>query len=121
MFYLILLVIFLIQFLVIFGVLMFVIFMARPEVPFSSNDTKEGPAKDDRDHRPPRSPEGKPPHSQEESLEIFKKAHEAGYGDFAFSSRRLPSSVLRDSSWRCDPMLFPLGANQTEWKKRDRL
>ena len=39
MLYLILLVIFLIQFLVIFGVLMFVIFMARPEVPFSDKDS----------------------------------------------------------------------------------
>jgi hypothetical protein len=63
MLYLIMLVIFLIQFLVIFGVLMFVIFLARPEVPFSDKDSEEWPAKDDRDHRPPRPPEGKPPTS----------------------------------------------------------
>jgi hypothetical protein len=63
MLYLILLVILLIQFLIIFGLLMFVIFLARPEVPFSGKNSQEWPARDDRDHRPPQPPEKKPPTS----------------------------------------------------------
>jgi flagellar basal body-associated protein FliL len=63
MLYLILLVIFLIQFLVVLVALSFVIFTARPEVPFSGNGMKERTAPDDRDRPSPRPPEEKPPTS----------------------------------------------------------
>jgi hypothetical protein len=50
MLYLILLVIFLIQFLVVLGALMFVIFVARPEVPYYGDVAQERTAPEDRDH-----------------------------------------------------------------------
>ena len=59
MLYLILLLVFLIQFLVILGALLLVIFTARPEVPISGNGMKERTAL--RDHPSPRPPAGKPP------------------------------------------------------------
>jgi hypothetical protein len=59
MLYTILLIIFLIQFLVVLGALIFVIFLARPEVPFSGDISQERPTPDDRDHPPPHPPEGK--------------------------------------------------------------
>jgi flagellar basal body-associated protein FliL len=58
MLYLILLVIFLIQFLVVLGALMFVIFVARPEVPFSGDGEQERTAPEDRDHLPTHPREG---------------------------------------------------------------
>jgi hypothetical protein len=60
MLYLILLIIFLIQFLVVLGALIFVIFAARPEVPFSGDGEQGGTAPEDRDHLSPRPPEEKP-------------------------------------------------------------
>ena len=48
---LILLIIFLIQFLVVLGALIFVIFLARPEVPFTGNGPHDKPSPDDRDHQ----------------------------------------------------------------------
>ena len=70
--YLILLVIFLIQFLVVLVALSFVIFTARPEVPFSGNGMKERTAPDDRDHPSPRPLEGKPPTSGKNALGSLK-------------------------------------------------
>ena len=49
MFCLILLVIFLIQFLVTLGALVFVVFLARPELPFSGNGSQERTTPDDRE------------------------------------------------------------------------
>jgi hypothetical protein len=63
MLYLILLVIFLIQFLVALGALMFIIFVARSEVPLLGDGSQERTALDDRDGLSPRPPEGKPPAS----------------------------------------------------------
>jgi len=72
MLYLILLVIFLIQFLVVLVALSFVIFTARPEVPFSGNGMKKRTAPDDRDRPSPRPPEGKPPTSGKNALGSLK-------------------------------------------------
>jgi hypothetical protein len=63
MLYLILLVIFLIQFLVALGALMFIIFVARPEVPLLGDGSQERTAPDDRDRLSPRPRGGKPPAS----------------------------------------------------------
>ena len=59
MFYLILLVVFLIQFLVVLGALMFAIFMARPEVPLSGDAGLEKNEAQDRDRKSAHAPEKK--------------------------------------------------------------
>jgi len=63
MFYLIMLIIFLIQFLVVVGALMFVIFFARPEVPLSGRGLQEGPAPKEGGQVSPRPPSGEAPTS----------------------------------------------------------
>jgi hypothetical protein len=63
-----LLLIFLIQFLVALGVLMFVIFLARPGVPFLGNGPREKPGLDDRDYRLPSPTLGNTPTSVEEAF-----------------------------------------------------
>jgi hypothetical protein len=71
--YLVLLIIFLIQFLVVLGALVFVIFLARPEVPFSGEDSQERSAHDDRHHLSPRPPEGEPPTSGKNAARSSRK------------------------------------------------
>jgi len=58
-FYLILLVVFLIQFLVVLGALIFVIFTARPEVPLSGDAGLEKTEAEDRDRKSAQAPEKK--------------------------------------------------------------
>lgn len=64
---LILLIIFLIQFLVVLGALMFVIFLARPEVPFIGQGPQERQAPGDRGRLRARPFEGESPASGENS------------------------------------------------------
>ena len=71
MLYLILLLMFLIQFLVILGALLLMIFTARSEVPISGNGMKERTTP--RDHPSPRPPEGKPPMSGKNASGSSKK------------------------------------------------
>jgi flagellar basal body-associated protein FliL len=71
--YLILLIIFLIQFLVVLGALIFVTFVARPEVPFSGDGEQGSTAPEGRDHLSPRPPEEKPPASGKNALRSSRK------------------------------------------------
>jgi hypothetical protein len=73
MLYLILLIIFLIQFLVVLGALIFVIFVARPEVPFSGDIEQGGTAPEDRGRLSPRPPEEKPPASGKNASRSSRK------------------------------------------------
>ena len=73
MLYLILLVILLIQFLFALGALAFVIFLARPEVPFSGDRSLERTAPDDREHLSPCPPEEKPPASRKNASRSSRK------------------------------------------------
>jgi hypothetical protein len=73
MLYMILLIIFLIQFLVVLGALIFVIFVARPEVPFLGDGSQERTAPDDRGRLSPRPPEGKSPASGKNASRSSRK------------------------------------------------
>ena len=60
MLYLILLVVFLIQFMVALGVLMFIISLARPEAPISGDGLQQVSNSDDRSHPLARPSDGEP-------------------------------------------------------------
>jgi flagellar basal body-associated protein FliL len=73
MLYLILLIVFLIQFLVVLGALMFVIFVARPEAPFLGGGEQERTIPEDRDHLSTHPREGNSPASGKNAWRSLRK------------------------------------------------
>jgi hypothetical protein len=95
--YVVLLIIFLIQFLVALGVLMFVIFLVRPEAPFSGDGPQQASTPDDRGHLLAHPYRREAPDLREECIGVIKKAYQTGCGDSPSHSCRLPPSIKRDS------------------------